>query len=190
MAEEDRQLVIKCRDRQEQAYHELMRRYEGYIYHLCRSMTGNREDALDLTQETFIRVFQGLDSYQLNRPFRPWLRQIAINTCVNFLQRHSSAPLFLDQPLGDGKLTLADTVASPEDPAREIEWREAGRFLQEALNRLPQAYRLLIVLRHQEGMSYREIAEQTGVPLGTVKTHLFRARAALRKEFSTYYAWE
>ena len=168
----------------------LIDRYQNLVFSLCYRLVGDYFAAQDLTQETFIRAFQGLDSYQLNRPFRPWLRQIAINTCVNFLQRHSSAPLFLDQPLGDGKLTLADTVASPEDPAREIEWREAGRFLQEALDRLPQVYRLLITLRHQEGMSYREIAEQTGVPLGTVKTHLFRARAALRKEFSTYYAWE
>ncbi|PKM78199.1 MAG: RNA polymerase subunit sigma-24 [Firmicutes bacterium HGW-Firmicutes-15] len=175
---------------QEQAYQDLMRRYEGYIYRLCQSFINNREDALDLTQETFIRVFQGLETYQLNRPFKPWLRQVAVNTCVNFLQRHSSAPLFLDQPVADGNLTLADTLASREDPAQEIEWQETGRFLQEAINRLPQVYRLLVVLRHQEGMSYKEIAEETGVPLGTVKTHLFRARAALRKGLSTYYAWE
>lgn len=190
MAEDDRQLVLKCREMQEQAYQDLMRRYEGYIYRLCQSFINNREDALDLTQETFIRVFQGLETYQLNRPFKPWLRQVAVNTCVNFLQRHSSAPLFLDQPVADGNLTLADTLASREDPAQEIEWQETGRFLQEAINRLPQVYRLLVVLRHQEGMSYKEIAEETGVPLGTVKTHLFRARAALRKGLSTYYAWE
>lgn len=190
MAEDDRQLVLKCRERQEQAYQELMRRYEGYIYRLCHSFTGNREDALDLTQETYIRVFQGLETYNLNRPFKPWLRQVAVNTCVNFLQKRSSSPLFLDRPFADGNLTLADTMASRDDPVQEIEWQETGRFLQEAINRLPQVYRLLIILRHQEGMSYQEIAEETGVPLGTVKTHLFRARAALRQGLSTYYAWE
>ena len=190
MAEDDRQLVLKCREMQEQAYQDLMRRYEGYIYRLCYSFTGNREDALDLTQDTFIRVFQGLDTYQLNRPFKPWLRQVTVNTCVNFLQKRSSLPLFLDQPLGDGNVTLADTVASREDLAQAIEWQETSRFLQEAINKLPHAYRLLIVLRHQEGMSYQEIAEETGVALGTIKTNLFRARAALRKGLSTYYAWE
>ena len=146
--------------------------------------------SLDLTQETFIRVFQGLDTYQLNRPFKPWLRQVTVNTCVNFLQRRSSSPLFLDQPSAEGNLTLGDTVASREDPAQEIEWQETGLILQESINRLPQVYRLLIVLRHQEEMSYKEIAEETGLPLGTVKTHLFRARAALRKELSAYYSWE
>jgi len=190
LAEDDRQLVLKCREMQEQAYQDLMRRYEGYIYRLCHNFTGVREDALDLTQETFIKVFQGLDTYQLNRPFKPWLRQVAVNTCVDFLQRRSASPLFLDQPIADGHLTLADTVASREDPIQEVEWQETGKFLQEAINRLPQAYRLLIVLRHQEEMSYQEIAEETGVPLGTVKTHLFRARAALRQGLSSYYAWE
>ncbi len=190
MAEDDRQLVLKCRDMQEQAYQDLMRRYERYIYRLCHSFIGHREDALDLTQETFIRVFKGLDTYQLNRPFKPWLRQVVVNTCVNFLQSRTSSPLFLDQPLADGDLTLADTVASRDNPVQEIEWQEIGCFLQEAISRLPQVYRLLIVLRHQEGMSYKEIADETGVPLGTVKTHLFRARAALREELSAYYAWE
>jgi RNA polymerase sigma-70 factor, ECF subfamily len=190
LAEDDRQLVLKCREMQEQAYQDLMRRYEGYIYHLCYNFTGNREDALDLTQDTFIRVFQGLDTYQINRPFKPWLRQVTVNTCVNFLHKRSSTPLFLDQPLADGNLTLADTMPSREDPAQEIEWQEIGRFLEEAINKLPQAYRLLIVLRHQEGLSYQEIANETGVPLGTVKTHLFRARAALRQGLSAYYAWE
>jgi len=190
LAEDDRQLVLKCREMQEQAYQDLMRRYEGYVYRLCLSFTGNREDALDLTQETFIRVFQGLDMYQLNRLFKPWLRQVAVNTCINFLQKQSLSPLFLDQPLTDEKLSLADTLASKEDLTREIEWQETGHFLQEAIDRLPQAYRLLIVLRHQEGMSYNEIAKETGVPMGTIKTHLFRARATLRKELSAYYAWE
>jgi RNA polymerase sigma-70 factor (ECF subfamily) len=190
VAEDDRQLVLQCREMQEQAYQDLMHRYEGYLYSLCHRFTGTREDALDLTQETLIKVFQGIDTYQLNRPFKPWLRQVAVHTCVDFLKRRSSSALFLDQPFTDGNLTLADTVASKEDPAQEIEWQETSQFLQKAINRLPQVYRLLIILRHQEGMSYLEIAEETGVPLGTVKTHLFRARTALRKELSAYYAWE
>lgn len=189
LSADDRQLILKCREMRQDAYHDLMHRYEGYIYSLCLSFAGNREDALDLTQETFIKVFQSLDSYQLNRPFKPWLRQVAVNNCVNFLNRRTT-PLFLDQPLADNKFTLGDTLASGDDPAREIEWQETGRFLQEAIKKLPQEYRLLLFLRHQEGMSYQEIANETGVPLGTIKTHLFRARGALRKELSSYYGWE
>lgn len=190
MAEDDRQLIIKCRDMQEQAYYELMRRYEGYIYRLCHNFTSNREDALDLTQETFIKAFASLNSYQLSRPFKPWLRKIAVNNCINFLQKQVASPLFLDQPMADGNITLGDTVASREGPFQEVEWQETSRFLKEAIGKLPPAYGLLLVLRHQEGMSYQEIADETGVPLGTVKTHLFRARNALRRELSAYYGWE
>lgn len=190
LADDDRQLVLKCRDLQEQAFQDLIRRYEGYIYRLCFNFSGNREDALDLTQEIFIRVFQGLDTYQINRSFKPWLRRVAVNTCMDFMHKRSPSSLFLDQPLADGQLTLADTVASREDPVQKIEWLEISQFLKEAINKLPQAYRLLVILRHQEGMSYQEIAEAIGTPLGTVKTNLFRARTALRKELSIYYAWE
>lgn len=189
MAEDDRQLILGCRDRQEQAYHELMRRYEGYIYRLCHSFTGNREDALDLTQETFIKAFAGLGGYQLNRPFKPWLRRIAVNNCLDFLQKRGPLPLFLDQPAGEN-LTLGDTVACGDDPYAKMEWQETGRFLKEAVERLPRVYGLLLILRHQEGMSYQEIVEETGMPMGTVKTCLFRARAALRQELSAYYGWE
>lgn len=190
MSEDDRQLVIKCRAMQEPAYRDLMRRYEAYIYRLCYSMTGNREDALDLTQETFFKIFRGLDSYNLNRPFKPWLRRVAVNTCVSHLQNNSRSPLFLDQPLADGNITLADTIPGRADPVREYEWQETSWFLKQAIDRLPGEYRLLIVLRHQEEMTYQEIADETGIPLGTVKTHLFRARAALRKDLSVHYAWE
>jgi len=106
------------------------------------------------------------------------------------LQKQTASPLFLDQPMADGNLNLGDTIASGEDLFKEVEWQEIGRFLKEAIGKLPQAYGLLLVLRHQEGMSYQEIADETGVPLGTVKTHLFRARAALRRELAVYYGWE
>ncbi len=188
MAEDDRQLVLRCRDMHEEAYQELMHRYEGYVYRLCYNFAGNREDALDLAQETFIRVFKGLDTYQLNRAFKPWLRRITVNTCISFLEKRTPPALYIDQPSADGT-TLGDILASSRDPAQEFEWKETGRIMKEALNRLSHIYRLLIILRHQEDLSYQEIADETNMPLGTVKTYLFRARAALRKEMSGYYAW-
>lgn len=189
MARDDYEIIAACKDKQEDACHELMRRYEGYVFKLCFNFTGQREDALDLTQEVFFKVFNNLSSYQLGRPFKPWLRQVAVNMAINSIQKHSS-PLSLDQPLADGKATLADTLAATDDPAREIEWQETGQILKDAIKRLPQVYRLIVVLRHQEGMTYQEIADASGIPLGTVKTYLFRARSLLRKDLASYYAWE
>lgn len=188
MAEDDRDLALRCRNGQGEACQTLISRYEGYIYHLCYHFTGNREDALDLAQEALIRVFKGLKSYQLNRAFKPWLRSITVNTCINQLEKRAPALVSIELPLQEG-LTLGDTLASRDDPSREFEWKEIGIIIEEAINGLPHIYRLLIMLRHQEDMSYQEIADETGLPLGTVKTYLFRARAALRREISDYYAW-
>lgn len=189
MARDEHEIIAACKNKQEDACQELMRRYEGYVFKLCLSFTGQREDALDLTQEVFLKVFKNLSSYQPGRPFKPWLRQVSVNTALDNMRQHSS-PLSLEQPIADGNATLADTLASRDDPAREIEWQETGQILKEAIKRLPQVYRLVVVLRHQEGMTYQEIADATGIPLGTVKTHLFRARSLLRKDLASYYAWE
>lgn len=186
---DDHQVISLCREGREEGYRELLTRYEGYIYSLCYRLTGNREDALDLTQETFMKVINGLDSFQMNRAFKPWLRQVTVNACYNFLNRRAPAGVSLEQPLDDG-LTLADLQPAVEDPAREVEWRDTRRLLWEMVKQLPAVYRLVLVLRHQEGMSYRDIAEVTGLPEGTVKTHLFRARRRLRQGVAEQYGWE
>lgn len=192
-AEEDRRLILLCLHGEDEGYRELMNRYEKYVYALCRRLTGSRDDALDLTQETFIRAFRHLDRFQPGRPFKPWLRQVAVRLCLN-RQRdkragQGHADLSLEQPLGE-HLVLADTLASGDDPAREVEWRDLSVRLWQAVERLPPPYRLVVTLRHQEGMSYQEIADAAGLPVGTVKTYLFRARSRLKEELAGLYGWE
>jgi RNA polymerase sigma-70 factor (ECF subfamily) len=186
---DDHQLISLCREGREEGFRQLLARYESYIYSLCFRLTGNREDALDLTQETFIKVINGLDKFQINRAFKPWLRQVTVNACCNFLRKRSPAGISLEQPL-DGGLTLANMHPAGEDPAREVEWRDTRRLLWELAEQLPPVYRLVLVLRHQEGMSYRDIAAVTGLPESTVKTHLFRARQRLRQGMVEQYGWE
>ncbi|MDI3328692.1 MAG: RNA polymerase sigma factor [Alicyclobacillaceae bacterium] len=191
--DDDRRLILRCRNGEEDGYRELMIRYEKYVYTLCLRLTGNREDALDLTQETFIRVLRGLDGFQINRPFKPWLRQVAVRLCLNHLRdegaNRARNGLSLQHPVG-GELTLADTLASGTDPSQEVEWRDLNRHLWKAVGRLPPLYRLVVTLRHQEGMSYEEIAAAAGLPVGTVKTYLFRARNRLKQELAAIYGWE
>ncbi|MBX6396532.1 MAG: RNA polymerase sigma factor [Alicyclobacillaceae bacterium] len=191
--EDDRRVILRCRDGEEDGYRELIARYERYVYSLCFRLTGSREDALDLTQETFIRVLRGLDNFEVHRPFKPWLRRVAVRLCLNHLRDEGTirakTGLSLQHPVGE-ELTLADTLASDADPAQEVEWRELHRHLWKTVGRLPPLYRLVVTLRHQEGMSYQEIAEATDLPVGTVKTYLFRARNKLKQELAAVYGWE
>ncbi|MGI6514337.1 MAG: sigma-70 family RNA polymerase sigma factor [Syntrophomonadaceae bacterium] len=188
---DDRQLVLACRKGDEYAYRVLLSRYESYIYSLCFRLTGRREDALELAQEAMVKIVMGLDSYQINQPFKPWLRRLVINTGINFLRRRSPDLLSLDQDIADG-LTLGDSLAAGNsgNPQMRLEWMETRQALEKAMEELPPEYRLVLTLRHQEGMSYKEIADSIGIPVGTVKTYLFRARNRLRQMLKDVYGWE
>ncbi|MGE5543486.1 MAG: RNA polymerase sigma factor [Bacillota bacterium] len=188
---DDRQLVLECRRGEEYAYRVLLSRYEGYIFSLCFRMTGRREDALELAQEAMVKIVTGLDSYQINRPFKPWLRQVVINTGINFLRRRSPETLSLDQDIAEG-ITLGDSLIAGNsgNPQIRVEWLETKKALEMALRELPSEFRLVLTLRHQESMSYKEIADSMGIPVGTVKTYLFRARSKLREMLKDVYGWE
>ncbi|MFZ5901846.1 MAG: RNA polymerase sigma factor [Bacillota bacterium] len=186
----DHNLILRCREGDDEACRLLLARYEGYVYRLCYRFAGTREDALDLTQEALWKALVGLDGFQLNRPFQPWLRKVTVNVCLDALRRTQPKTVSLDQPIAED-LVLGDTLADrTQDPAAVAEWRDAREILQEAVSRLPPQYRLVLVLRHQEGLSYEEIAQTAGLPLGTVKTHLFRARRQLRQALVGVYGWE
>lgn len=191
MEVDDHQLVLGCRDGQEDAFRQLLSRYEGYVYSLCYRLTGRREDAVELAQESWIKVFGGLAAFDLSRPFKPWLRRVVLNVCLNSLRRRHPDMLSLDHRLGDGT-SLGDSLSAPggDDPLVRVQWAETRQLLREAVGRLPPLFRLVMTLRHEEEMSYQEIAASTGLPLGTVKTCLFRARKTLRQIMADAYGWE
>lgn len=185
----DHNLLSRCREGDEQAWRLLLTRYEAYVYRLCYRISGSREDALDLTQEALVKVLTGLDRFQLGRPFKPWLRQVTVNACLNHLRRRAPATVSLEQPVAED-LVLGDTLAgSTDDPAAAAEWQDAREVLRQAVSRLSPQQRLVLEMRHQEGLSYEEIAATTDLPLGTVKTYLFRARQELRRNLASVYGW-
>jgi RNA polymerase sigma-70 factor (ECF subfamily) len=116
---------------------------------------------------------------------------VVVNVCLNYLRRQPPETLSLDQTAG-GNFSLAGALAAghEDDPQARLEWLETKEALRAALERLPPLWRLVLALRHQEELSYQEIAAVTGLPLGTVKTYLFRARNLLRRVFSEIYGWE
>lgn len=186
----DYNLIIRCRDGDEEAWRQLVARYEVYIYQLCFRISGSREDALDFTQEAIVKVITGLDRFQPGRPFKPWLRQVTVNACLNCLRRRAPATVSLEQSVGED-IVLGDTLAgNAEDPADAAEWRDAREVLRQEVSRLSPQQRLVLVMRHQEGLSYEQIAATTDLPLGTVKTYLFRARQQLRRQLANVYGWE
>ncbi len=182
---DDHELVLQCKegDGREDAFRLLLAKYEGYVYSLCHRSTDRREDALELAQDTWLRVFAGLSGFQVNRPFKPWLRKITINVCLNFLRRAHPEILSLEN---------CPAPAAPEwdDPATLVQWTETSRLLREAVERLPPLHRLILTLRHAEEMTYEQIADVTGFPLSMVKTYLFRARRSLRRTLAGAYGWE
>lgn len=162
---------------------DLVARYHARIYNMAYRMLHSREEAEDITQETFLNVFRALDAFKGER-FSPWVYKIASNLCLDYLRRRRPVMVSLDAPIGpDGDMSreIADETALPEEAALA---GALGLDVQKAIDGLPPKYRTVVVLRHIEDLSYEEIAEVLGLPLGTVKTRLFRAREILRVSLS------
>ncbi len=177
----DGELVISAIAGREDGFEELVRRYQRPISAYVYRMVGNYEVALDLTQEVFIKVYKSLARYRSEFKFSTWIYKIAHNAAVDHLRRHAVREQALvsgdsDQreiPIDSGWLT----------PEQESEKKERRAEIESVVQRLPAPYKELILLRHSHDLSYDEIVEVTGLPLGTVKNRLFRAREVMRQQF-------
>jgi RNA polymerase sigma-70 factor (ECF subfamily) len=179
----DHQLVARALSGRPDAYGELVRRYQGSVYNIAYRLVGERQEALDLAQEAFVRAYGRLDSFDQSRPFGPWIGRIATNAALNWLQRRRVATVSLAQgppAAGDDQAErdLPDYSAEPEQVYLAGE-RQA--LIRGAILALPPHYRAIVELRHFQDRSYEEIAQALGIPLSDVKSHLFRARRLLRK---------
>jgi len=143
-------------------------------------MLGQEEDAEDAAQDAFIRAFQSLESCDPNRPFLRWIYRIAYNLCVDRYRRRRHVTISLDEPVGEEEFRreLVDERPGPEE---RLEMKEEQTRLTELLSALPPRYRAVVVLRHQDDLSYEEIADILNLPLGTVKARMHRAHNLLRK---------
>jgi len=181
----DQEIVVLAREGREAAYRELIRRYERPVFSLVLRMVRNRQLAEDLAQETFIKALNAIASYRPEFKFSSWIFKIANNAAIDHLRRKDLETLSLD---GSPSATTADeieaTVLQVGDrgatPLAALEARELGATIEQAIGQLRPEYRSCILLRHVEGLAYEEIAELLGLPLGTVKTYIHRARHELR----------
>jgi RNA polymerase sigma factor (sigma-70 family) len=165
------------------AFEALMLAHEKQVYNLCLRMSGSREEAFDLSQESFVRAWRALGQYQFEAEFSTWLFRLASNVCIDFLRRQkrqSHVSLTLeDDDTDEGKeYAVPDPAPLPEQTVLE---RETKRELYAAMQALPAEYREILQLRVVESLPYDEIGKILGVPIGTVKSRLARARLQLRK---------
>ncbi len=181
----DQAVVEWARAGHERAHRELVRRYERPVFSLIYRMVRDRERAEDLAQETFVKVLNALDSYRAEYKFSSWIFKIANNAAIDQLRRKELDTLSLDgapdavtpERQEGTSLQIADGT---ESPLQELEARELGGQIEQAIAKLRPEYRSCIILRHVEGYPYEEIAEMLDLPLGTVKTYIHRARSELR----------
>ena len=182
----DQEVVLMARAGREAAYRELIRRYERPIFALLFRMVRDRELAEDLSQETFIKALNAIESYRPEFKFSSWIFKIANNAAIDHLRRRELDTLSLDgSPHAETPEAMQATAlqigARQESPLDAVEAKELGGAIEVAIGRLRPEYRACILLRHVEGRAYEEIAEMLDLPLGTVKTYIHRARNELRQ---------
>lgn len=154
------------------AFGQLVVRYQQAVFNIAYRMTGNRHEAEDVAQETFIKSYRALDRFDPTRPFAPWLYRITTNTALNWIKRRRPEVNM------DEETTRSETTPSIE--AQTIAAETSDR-LRAAITKLAPNYRAVIELRHFQGLSYKEMSEALNVPLSDVKSWLFRARRRLRE---------
>jgi len=176
----DGELVQTAIAGREASFEELVRRYQRPIAAYVYRMVGDYDAALDLTQEVFIKVYNSLSRYRSEFKFSTWIYKIAHNAAIDHLRRFAVREHALASEF-DGEPRIVSIESRRPTPEQESEREERRSEIESVVDELSPAYRELIVLRHSHDLSYDEIAEVTGLPLGTVKNRLFRARDAMRE---------
>ena len=168
----DRDLLLRARRGETEAYGELVTRYQTGVFNVCYRILHNRSDAEDLAQETFIRAYDRLYTFDLERDFSPWIRRVAANLCLNYLEAQKSV----------AELNEDRDEDKTQSPGEQVEVKERSEQIRTALASLPPHYRVVVELRHYQDLSYDEIANELEIPLSDVKSHLFRARKLLAEK--------
>jgi len=178
----DRKIVEAIRSGDTGAYRELVERYQGRVFAMVCGMVRDREEARDITQETFVKAYRNLDRFRLDSSFYTWLYRIAMNGAIDYLRRqkvrrHSEFNDEVGKKDGTG---MVDSTHRKMDPGKDLERKRLRKKIFEALDQLSEDHRQILVLREIEGLSYEEIAETMEIPEGTVMSRLFYARRKMQ----------
>ncbi len=192
-AGDDRALVERVQKGDRDAFRVLVERYQRRVYSFAHALLKNTEDAADVTQEAFVKAFRSLDGFKGDASFYTWIYRITNNLCIDHLRRHATAETIeYDEALPDeptaesqaGVGVLSTRLGT--NPQRSALRHELAEKLEEALGRLPEKHRAILILREVDGLSYEELAETLGIPKGTVMSRLFHARAKMQEILAGY----
>ncbi len=179
---EDLILIEEALGGKQASYERLMKKYYPLIYNLVYRMISRKEDVEDLTQEAFIKAFHSLQNFDRQFAFSTWLFKIATNNAIDYLRKKKLSTFSIDKDFdnedSDMKFEIPDDEYKPDRILMDDQMRAV---LDEAIESLPPKYKQVIVMRHKQEKEYEEIAQELGIPLGTVKAHIFRGREMLNK---------
>jgi RNA polymerase sigma-70 factor (ECF subfamily) len=181
---EEQNLILQAQTGDNQAYGVLVQKYMKRAYFIALGLVGSHENALDLSQEAFVRAYRSLKKIDVERKFFTWLYQILRNLCFNFLRdsaRHAA-------PFSEiGEQSLNQLIDDSQNTWREMERHELHEVMWQAINELKPNEREIIILKDFQDMSYKKIAEFLACPIGTVMSRIFNARKALKTKLEDYY---
>lgn len=184
----DELLVERAKRGNVEAFEQLIGQYEKKVYHVAFRLTGNHEDASDVAQEAFVRVYTSLPEFRGDSSFSTWLFRIVQNVCWDELRKRKRQRLTsLDETVSgeDGEIAKQIAADATDGPELALERIETQRVIQESISELDEEYRIVVVMRDIQGYSYNEISDALGINLGTVKSRLNRARNALKEKFGS-----
>lgn len=187
------QKIIKlCKKNKREGFELLFKKYERYIYTICYSYTHSQQDALDLVQDIFLRIYRNFEKVDDKKPISPWIKKIAVNTCINFKRdnKNKASELSIHLSNDEDKKTLEETVADSGLTEDEVVYLDTKKVLEEAIMELPKEVKMAVILRNIKGHSYNEISELMECPVGTVKTYIFRGKKLLKDSLVRKGVWE
>lgn len=182
MSDNEALLLRKIKDGDVASFELLIKDYQVYAYNIAYRMMGNEEDAKDAAQEALIKVYKSIHKFKETSSFSTWLYRIVMNTCKDELKKRKEKVLSLDKEMetDDGKMSR-EIGDESLNPSKIVERNEVSHVVQEAINTLPDANKMVIVLRDIQGLSYEEISQVIKEPVGTVKSRISRGRNQLKK---------
>jgi len=180
----DKLLIEKILAGDKIAFHAFVEEYQRLVSHIVFRMVSNREDREDTSQEVFMKIYQNLNSFRSESKLSTWIAKIAYNTCLNYLEKRK-LPLLDD--LSFEEQSLASFSENNPRPDELTDEKEISFLLQAEIDKMPVHFRTILTLYHLDGMSYNQIGKITGLPDGTVKSYLFRARKLLKERLLAKY---